>query len=151
MKKATLMIIGIIYIASIVLISIFGLKSVMYEEIIPVTHIECINETDEFSTVKTVNNKKRIELKYEEPGTIENGVPTGTILQLYFRVLPDNATNKEVRFVYNTDLTRVTFVKNEKTGKDTGLILFTGKCVLDVKIVATDGSKIEENITIWVK
>ena len=39
MKKATLIIIGVIYIASIVLISVFGLKSVIYEEKIPVTHI----------------------------------------------------------------------------------------------------------------
>ena len=152
MKKATLIIIGVIYIASIVLISVFGLKSVIYEEKIPVTHIECINETDEYSTVKIVNNKKEIWLNYGEPGSIDgDGRPTGTVLQLFFHVLPDNATNKEVRFEYNTKLQNVHFVRNEKTGKETGLILFTGKCLLDLTIMAADGSKTEQHITIWVK
>ena len=46
MKKSTLIMIAIVYIASIVLISLFGMKSVVYNEVIPVTKIECLNETD---------------------------------------------------------------------------------------------------------
>ena len=147
MKKATVILIGIIYLASIVIISIFGLKAVIYDEVIPVTSIECLNETDEKTEVKLdVDGNKIIKIKYEEPGDPET--LTGTMVQLSWRVLPDNATNKEVRFVYNTNLTRVNFVKDEN-GRELGLILFTGKVVLDVSIVSTDGTKVIEKVTIW--
>ena len=56
MKKSTLIIIGLIYIASIVVISVFGLKAVVYRPVIPVTKVECLNESDEFTTV-SVNNE----------------------------------------------------------------------------------------------
>ena len=112
MKKSTLIVIGIIYIASIVIISVFGLKAVVWDVVTPVTAIECLNETDDKCTVTEEDGKKFIKIKFDEPGKLENGVPTGTMLQLYWRVLPDNATNKEVRFVYNTELTRVNFIKN---------------------------------------
>ena len=89
---------------------------------------------------------KFVKIKYEEPGNPET--LTGTMVQLSWRVLPDNATNKEVRFVYNTNLTRANFIKDEN-GRELGLILFTGKVVLDVSIVSIDGTKVMEHVTIW--
>ena len=150
MKKSTLIVIGIIYIASIVIISVFGMKAVVWDVVTPVTAIECLNETDDKSTV-TINEdgNKLIKIKYEEPGKIENGIPTGTMLQLQWRVLPDNATNKQIRFVYNENLTRAEFVKMSD-GSELGLILFTGKIKLDLSIVSTDGTRITEDIVIWV-
>lgn len=150
MKKSTLLVIGILYIASIVAISVFGLKTVIWDVVIPVKSIECLNKSDDHADVSlTDDGKKFIKIKYEEPGVIEDGVPKGTMLQLLWRVLPDNATNKEVRFVYNKDLTRVNFVKNND-GKELGLILFTGKVKLDLQIVSTDGTRVVEDIVIWV-
>lgn len=150
MKKSTLLVIGILYIASIVAISVFGLKTVIWDVVIPVKSIECLNQSDDHADVSlTDDGKKFIKIKYEEPGVIDDGVPKGTMLQLLWRVLPDNATNKEVRFVYNKELTRVNFVKN-KDGKELGLILFTGKVKLDLQIVSTDGTRVVEDIVIWV-
>lgn len=149
MKKSTLIVIGIIYIASIVIISVFGLKAVVWDVVTPVTAIECLNETDDKCTVTEEDGKKFIKIKFDEPGKLENGVPTGTMLQLYWRVLPDNATNKEVRFVYNTELTRANFIKNND-GTELGLILFSGKVKLDLSIVSTDGTRVVEDIIIWV-
>ena len=149
MKKSTLIVIGIIYIASIVIISVFGLKAVVWDVVTPVTAIECLNETDDKCTVTEEDGKKFIKIKFDEPGKLENGVPTGTMLQLYWRVLPDNATNKEVRFVYNTELTRANFIKNND-GTELGLILFSGKIKLDLSIVSTDGTRVVEDIVIWV-
>lgn len=150
MKKSTLVVLITIYIASIVVISVFGLNAVFWNEVIPVKSIECINKTDENSEVTlTGEGKKFIKIKYGEPGIVKDGVPEGTMLQLEWRVLPDNATNKEVRFVYNTELTRVNFVKN-KDGKELGLILFTGKVKLDLQIVSTDGTRVVEDVVIWV-
>ena len=150
MKKSTLLVIGIIYIASIVVISIFGLKTVVWKVVVPVTSIECLNVSDDHADVsETDDGKKFIKIKYGEPGVIEDGVPKGTMLQLLWRVLPDNATEKKVRFVYNTELTRVNFVKNDN-GEELGLILFTGKVKLDLQIVSTDGTRVIEDIVIWV-
>lgn len=149
MKKSTLIVIGIIYIASIVIISVFGLKAVVWDVVTPVTAIECLNETDDKCTVTEEDGKKFIKIKFQEEGKLENGVPTGTMLQLYWRVLPDNATNKEVRFVYNTELTRANFIKNSD-GTELGLILFSGKVKLDLSIVSTDGTRVVEDIIIWV-
>ena len=150
MKKSTLLVIGIIYIASIVAISIFGLKTVIWDVVIPVKSIECLNTSDDKATVEeTADGKKFIKIKYGEPGSIEDGIPTGTMLQLEWRVLPDNATTKKVRFVYNTELTRVNFVKNDN-GEELGLILFTGTVKLDLQIVSTDGTRVVEEVVIWV-
>ena len=150
MKKSTLIVIGIIYIASIVLISVFGMKAVVWDVVTPVTAIECLNESDDKSDVSiNSDGNKLIKIKFEEPGKLENGVPTGTMLQLYWRVLPDDATTKTIKFVYNTELTRANFIKNDD-GTELGLILFSGKIKLDLSIMSTDGTKIAENIVIWV-
>lgn len=149
MKKSTLIVIALIYVASIVIISVFGLRAMVFDEVIPVTKIECLNETDEKTTVKVDSKgKKLITIDYTEPG--DEVTLTGTMVQLSWRVLPDNATTKDVRFVYNTELTRVKFVKNDE-GKELGLILFTGKVKLDVQIVSTDGTRVYQDVTIWVK
>ena len=73
----------------------------------------------------------------------------GTMVQLIYRVLPDNATTKKVKFVYNETLTRIHFVKDEK-GNDLGLVLFTGTGIFNVRIMATDGSQVYTDIVIDV-
>ena len=145
MKKSTLIMIAIVYIASIVVISIFGMKSVVYNEVIPVTKIECLNVTDDKTEVEYDGDTKVISVQYKKPGNAEN--LTGTMVQLSWRVLPDNASNKKVKFVYN-QTTRAEFVKDE-AGNEVGLILFTGKVVLNIKIMSTDGTQVFEEIVVW--
>ena len=150
MKKATLIMIFVIYLVSIVLISFFGLKAKVYEEVIPVTQIECLNTSDDKTTVTENDGLKVIEVKFIGPGNIEN--LTGTILQLYWRVSPDNATNVDVQFIYNEELERegaFTFVKRQ--GKDIGLIVFNEICQFAVTIESTDGTRVDsETIVIDV-
>lgn len=140
-----MIIIGIVYLASIVIISIFGMRSVVFNEIIPVSKIECINVTDDKINVSEENNVKIIKIKYDKPANTETN--EGTMVQLEWRVLPDNATTKDVKFVYDSS-PRVTFATDE-AGNEVGLILFTGKVVLPVKIMSTDGSRIYADVTIW--
>lgn len=147
MNKVTLILISIIYVASIVVISIFGLKVVVYNEVIPVTEISCINETDSRANVwYNDDGKKVIEVIYTEPGNAET--MTGTMLQLEWRVLPDNASTKEVKFIVNKS-ERVFFVK-DGAGNDIGLLLFTGPVMLNIGIKATDGSSIYTEVIVWV-
>ncbi len=145
MKKSILVVIAIIYIASIVIISLFGMKAVVYNEIIPVTKIECLNETDSNNEVYYSGDLKVIKVKYTTPGNAET--LKGTMVQLIHRVLPDNATNKKVKYVY-TENNSVEFVKGED-GRDLGLVLIKGLVVLKVKIMATDGSKLYTEVVIW--
>lgn len=146
MKKSTLIIIALVYVASIVIISLFGMRAYVYTEVIPVMHIECLNSTDAKSEVYYSGDMKVIKVKFTTPGDRET--LTGTMLQLSYRVTPDNATNKEVKFVY-TENKRAEFVKDEN-GRDLGLILFTGEVVLKIKIMATDGSKVYTEFVVWV-
>ena len=145
MKKSTLIMIAIVYIASIVIISIFGMKSVVYNEVIPVTKIECLNVTDDKTEVEYDGDTNVISVQYKRPGNAE--ILSGTMVQLSWRVLPDNASNKKVKFVHN-QTTRAEFVKDE-AGNEVGLILFTGKVVLNIKIMSTDGTQVFEEIVVW--
>lgn len=138
MKKATLMLIAVVYVASIVVISVLGLKSVVYNRVVPVQKIECINEPDENVDVAYQDGKKLIKVKY---------IDTNTMIQLYWRVLPDDATNKEVRFVYDRNSSRVHFEKIN--GKENGLVFFSGKVILNVRIMAADGSRVYTEVVLW--
>ena len=146
MKKATLLIIFVIYLGSIALISFFVLNAKVYEEVVPVTQIECLNTSDDKTTVTENDDVKLIKIKFDEPGNVDT--LTGTMVQLLWKVSPDNATNKNVQFIYNEELENVTFVK-DGDGNDLGLLVFSGKCYLDIQIMAVDGSRVKTNIVVW--
>ena len=145
MKKSTLIMIAIVYIASIVLISLFGMKAVVYNEVIPVTKIECLNETDSKTEVYYSGDMKVIKVQFTEAGNAET--LKGTMVQLTYRVLPDNASNKNIKYVY-TENNRVEFVRGEDD-REVGLVLIKGQVVLKVKIMAMDGSKVYTEVVIW--
>lgn len=147
MKKSTLLIILVVYIASIAIINFFGMNVKLYDEIVNVTAVECLNETDKTTEVGESNGKKVLRVKFTTPADPTN--LTGTMLQLVWRVKPDNATNKDVQFVYDTNNTRVTFYKDER-GNETGLLLFSGPTMLDVQIMSTDGRRIGTSVLVWV-
>lgn len=148
MKKSTLIIILIIYVASVALINFFGLKVKVYEEIINVTKIECINETDEHCEVKPLpSGKKQLNVNFTTPAD-PNNLNVGTKLIIKYRVTPDNATKKDVRFIMVPEQDNAQFFKDE-FGHETGLILFTGKAMFDVNIVSTDGMKVSTQVLIW--
>lgn len=147
MKKSTLIIILIIYVASIAIINFFGMSVKLYDEVINVTAVECINKTDKNTEVIESADKKILKVKFTEPANATD--LTGTMLQLQWRVLPDNATVKDVQFVYNTQNTRVEFYEDEK-GRKTGLMLFSGPTMLDVRIMSTDGLRKYADVLVWV-
>jgi len=146
MRKATLIIIGIVYVASIVIVSMFGLKAVVYDEVVPVLSIECVNETKGDVEVLTNNSgRKTIRVQFTEPGDIET--LTGTVLQLEHRVLPDDATNKEVKYVYSRE--QYPQVEFHKVGdRETGAIVFTAPAMFTLRIYSTDGSNIYTEVLI---
>ena len=91
-------------------------------------------------------NQSDIKIKFDEPGNVDT--LTGTMVQLLWNVSPDNATYKNVQFIYNEDLKNVTFVK-DSDGNELGLMIFTGKCYVNLQIVADDGSRVKTNVVVW--
>ncbi len=146
MKKSTLILIIIIYIASIPIINLFGMNVKLYNEKYNVSHIECLNETDENCTVTESNGKKILKVKFTEKADPVN--LTGTMLQLTWRVAPDNATVKDVEFNIRGNKDHIEMYKDAE-GNETGLILFSGKAMVDIDIMSTDGTKVYTTVLVW--
>lgn len=151
MSKSTVIMIIVVYVASIFAISFFGMRAIVFDERFPVTKVECINTTDDKVTVTESNGTKILNVPFTTPGVINAyGNAEGTYLQLYWRVYPDNATEKSVRFVYDTTLTRFEFVKDAE-GNELGLILFNGPTLFSLRIMATDGTRVYDEVWISVR
>ena len=148
MKKVNSILIVILYLASIIVISVFGLKVDVYKEKIPVTSIECLNETDDKTEVSILGDKKYIKILFTTPGDISD--PNSTILYLNCRALPDNATNKRLRYDYDKEKygDAVTMLLDDQ-GHARGVFLFHKKVVFDMTITATDGT--EKSTTVKIK
>lgn len=151
MKKINLIVIGIVFVASVMLISVFGMKFVIINGTIPVTKIECTNKSDEHSIVKETESGKRIIVKFTTPGEVSSsGSVTGTVLYITHRVYPDNATIDKVQYIYNRELTRVKMMTDGK-GCELGLMLFSGPCYFTLKIMSTDGTSVFDTVDIYVR
>lgn len=155
MKKQTLLLIAVVYLASIVIVSVLGLKAVVFDPVVPVQRIVILENSKDLTYRKEIIDGyeviTRIEVNFTTPGVIdENGVSSGTFVQLEWRVLPDNATDKHVEFIYNKEKTSVEFVK-DANGNELGLILFKSKSFIDVTLRAADGSGKTTTVKIWAK
>lgn len=148
MRKVNLIVIGLVFIASIVLISFFGMQVKITNGIIPVTKVECINTSDDRSTVTEDEYGKMIEVKWKGPASDDG--KEGTILQLYYKVSPDDATTKRVKYVFKRNENVVKMATDEK-GNEFGLLLFQNKCTLRMQIMATDGSGYFDELIIKVR
>lgn len=122
MKKSVIILIGIIYIMAIAIVSFFGLQMETFDETIYVEKVEFTNE----SIQTTKSGLKYIVVEYD--GTDENP----TVVQLEWKVTPDNASTKSVRFVYDEDTT-VGEVTNF------GTVIFYKKGTITVTIKTNDG------------
>ena len=89
MKKSVVIIIALIYIASIALVSFFGLQFKVFEEVIPVERIEIINDGQKYSE----SQGDYIVIRPNEKGELR--------LKIDYRVYPENASNTKVDFAYD--------------------------------------------------
>lgn len=150
MNKATLIIIAIVFIGSIALINLFGMEMSVYNEDIPVASILCINESDERVQVIDRPNQD-LQLKTTFTEAYNKDTNEGTFIQIQYRVLPDNASNKKVKFSgFNESDSRYEFYKNEETGEYTGLVLFYKPATVPVTITSTDGRRVVKKVILRV-
>lgn len=147
MKKSTIIIIAIVYLASIALISFFGMKVTVYSQVVNVESVECINTSDSSKNilVEYENGIKTIKIPFTsafDPATPQKG----TKIQLLARAYPDNATNKTIDFEKDPLDTRFEFSQNE-LGK-TGLVMIYQPMYAKIKIWSTDGTLKYQEIAI---
>ena len=146
MKKSVVILIAVIYVASIFIINLFGMQMKIYNQFYPVENIVCLNETEENVTVTSMEypingfNKPFINIKYIEvpfttPADIETN--TGTMLFLQLRAYPDNCTNKKFKFIDLFENPDVQFYKDE-SGQENGLILFKERGAALIKVMSLD-------------
>lgn len=137
MKKSVIILIALIYIASIALVSFFGLKFKVFEEIVYVSNIELLN-TD----LKEANETQKAEFDYWV--VIRPNAETGERkYQIEYRVHPDDATNQEVDFVYDESTPGVTV-------DDNGIVTFDRSGSVIVSVVAKDGGGEEATVRLAI-
>ena len=117
-----------------------------FESKVYVESIEIINTVDgdecKVSAEKRVcvkenhqDNEKYFVVKFD-PNEKEIDVP------FYWKVYPDNATNKEVSIMYDNENPNFTIKEN--------VIYFTNKCTAQITIYSTDGTNKKATITFYV-
>ena len=127
MKKSVVILIGIIYVASIALVSFFGLKHKVFEEVVSVSSIEILNEGGEYSE------------KFGHYFVVEPDNDGVRAFRIEYRAHPDSATNNTVSFSGSNKVATV---------DKTGLVVFEKPGSITVMITANDGSGVTEKVTV---
>ena len=133
MKKSVVILIALIYIASIALVSFFGLQYKTFNPIVYTTSVEILNENVKVNDA----GEKYVVVRADEHGNRQ--------FQILYRVHPDNATNNEVSFAYDDQNGTVSVDEN-------GVVTFSkeiSKGVVTVQLIAKDGSGASAKITIY--
>ena len=133
MKKSVIILIALIYVASIVLVSYLGRKAKSYNDIIYPESLVIENE------YYTVNGEKHIDVTANADGT-------GT-LQFNCKILPDNANNKTIIYTVDDNL------KNYVTISEDGLLTANELIVdagYDFKVYIASQETISIRDYVWV-
>ena len=131
MKKSVIILIALIYVASVALVSFFGLQFKVFEEVIPVEKVEITNQVDDYNetwgdyVVITQPNEKG-EVRY----------------QINYRVYPENATNSKVSFSYQAT------PEGCATIDEFGVVSFNSPGMIKVFVITTDGGDAQDTLTV---
>lgn len=133
MKKSVILLIFVIYVASIVIIGFFGVKIGSYNPTIYVSSIEILNEELKINS----NNEKYIVIYFEEFDDLNDNP---NYVQLQTKVWPENATYRNVDYIYSeSEKVSVTAI---------GTVVFTQPTTVTIYITSQDGTNLREILTI---
>ena len=135
MKKSVIILIGLIYVASIVLVSYLGLKAKSYNDI---TYAESLVIENDY---EVGINGKEITVKANADGT--------ATFQFICKVLPENAKNTKI--IYTVD----DFVKNHVTISESGLLtaddIIVGLDDYDFKVYIASDENPSIRDSVWIR
>ena len=135
MKKSIILIIFVLYLASIVVIGFFGITISAYKTQIYATDIELMNDEIQTSTVIG----KYIELMYDPDGDEDVNV-----FFLKWRVLPEDTTNKNVDFIYNESKGLIEIDRF-------GIVKIKGRGAINVQIVCQTNPAINQTVRFIIR
>lgn len=137
MKKSTIILIGLIYLVSIILVGVYGLQYKQFHQIVYATSVEVTNTPDKYATVQSTGEQIKTYFVYKNA---ETGLRQ---FQIDWRIEPiETVTNKNVKFVYEDG--------HGYTVSETGLVEFTKSGVVaNITIVPADGSNCSDVIKIY--
>ena len=130
MKKSVIILIALIYVASVALVSFFGLQFKVFEEVIPVERVEITNEgldyNDTWGDYVVISPNEKGELRY----------------QINYHVYPENATNTKVSFSYQA------MPEGCASIDEYGVVSFSSAGMIKVFVITTDGGDAQDTVTI---
>lgn len=140
MKKATVIIIAAIYVASIIVVGVFGMKALMYNEMVFVEDIVIAEQIGGKDIRLTSDGSMHsVVLEYKE----------GLMVPVEFTPVPADATRRneiEVYFIYVSG-----GEEDPCADIDHGIVLFHRKGQVIVRIMSTDGGKIYKDLRITAR
>ena len=128
MKKSVVILIALIYIASIALVGFFGLKFKVFEEIVYVSSIEFLNDDIQDAPEGIEDFDCYVVISPDENGNRK--------YQIEYRVFPDKATKKGVIFSYDEASAAVAGI----TVDEYGVVTFSGQGAITIQLIPEDGS-----------
>ena len=138
MKKSVVLLIGLVYIISVVVVGVVGIKMRIYNETIYVNDIECsIRGYDE-----PTKDYEYGGVIYNYYYTIEDCTPNVTF-EIQSNVIPSNATNAHVRY-YMDKNDNVTLETNENN--NVALVTFKEEDSITIHVSAIDGGSSKEKL-----
>lgn len=119
MKKSVIILIALIYVASIALVGFFGIKFKIFEEIVYPTGIELLNDDlESVDDLKAEFGDAEYDFDYY---TFATKVGNVYKYQLEYKLLPENTTETTVYFSYDKDSAE----KDGITVDEHGVVTFT--------------------------
>ena len=147
MKKSVILTIVVVYVLAIVAVGLLGIKLAVYDEIIYVDSIRLVDSEEGAYKVRrdydmgTGEKGDLISIKYKP----------GLSFQLYYEVLPQDSTNKNVTFAFDYGEGDKNKDKIEVDASGRVTVKANETFLLPGYLIAQDGSKVRsKRIWIWV-
>lgn len=135
MKKSVIILIAIIYVASIAIVSFFGLNFKSYNEKIYVNEVKIVNEGVSLDET----GKKYVVIRPNSYGEL--------VYKLECVITPDDASAKELDFQYDKEIDYVSVGDDGTVRFDRAKMGPRG--AVDITVVSTDGTGVSDSITIY--
>ena len=138
MKKSIVLIIAVVYLASIIAIGFFGMQIAAYNEQIYATEIIITNQGMQNSDGEDgIGNY--FTVYYDPNGTIDDNV-----FRLTWQVLPENCTNKKVHFIISEKKKNLVEVRND------GVIILKGTGVVPIEMESETSPKATQSFSLVI-
>ena len=133
MKKSVIIIIALVFVISVALVNFLGVNHKIFDEVISVSEISF---SDERIGIDEKTGEKYLVLSPDESGN--------RIYQIQYVIGPENATDKNVLFAYDSQNGLASIDEN-------GVVTFTRSGTIFVTITPADGSDCSDTLKIKFK